>query len=106
MDMFSVSNKLDCYTGTEIKISNNRVKVSVLALGIILSSNQIPTNPINITASISILTRIDGSLFANGVYSNISRHNYAERYRIITESEWFQKAYKNKSLGEIIGIDI
>jgi hypothetical protein len=92
--------------GTEIKTPSNMLKVSALALGVILSSNQMPTTSVNITANTSILTRIDGSLLTNGVYSNISRYNYAERYRIITESEWFQKAYKNKSLGEIIGIDI
>jgi hypothetical protein len=106
MDTFSVPNNLGNYTGTETKTPNNKIKAGVLAFGIILSSNQMPTTPINITANTLILTCIDGSLLTNGVYSNISRHNYAERYKIITESEWFQKAYKNKSLGEIIGIDI
>jgi hypothetical protein len=104
MDTFSVSTNLDSYIGTEIKTSSNMIKAS--ALGIILSSNQMPTTPFNITANTLILTCVDGSLLTNGVYSNISRHNYAERYRIITDSEWFQKAYKDKSLGEIIGIDI
>jgi hypothetical protein len=106
MDTFSVSNNLDNYAGTEIRTPSNTVKVSILALGILLSSNQTPTASFNKTANISVLTRIDGSLLTNGVYSNIARHNYSERYRIITESEWFQKAYKNKSLGEIVGIDI
>jgi hypothetical protein len=106
MDTFSVSNNLDNYINTEIKTPSNIVKTGILALGIFLSSNQMPTTPFNITSNTLILTRIDGSLLTNGVYSNIARHNYSERYRIIAKSEWFQKAYKNKSLGEIIGVDI
>jgi hypothetical protein len=107
MDTSSASHNLDNNTGTEIKTLNNTIKASVLALGVILSSNQMSaTPPVNRTENISILSRIDGLLFTNGAYSNITRHNYAERYRIIAESDWFQKAYKNKSIGEIIGIDI
>jgi hypothetical protein len=52
-----------------------------------------------------MLSYIDGSLAKNGVYSNIAKYNYAERYRLMAQAEWFKKAYKNKSLGEVIGIE-
>jgi hypothetical protein len=102
----SVSANLESYISTEIKMPSNIIKAGTLALGIILSSNQMPASPVNVTANTLISACIDGSLLKNGVYSNVRRHNYAERYKIITESEWFQKAYKDKSLGQIIGIDI
>jgi hypothetical protein len=92
-------------TSTEIKSRSNVLKVGVVALGLALSSNQMQTNSIQITSSTLLLSCIDGSFSTNGVYSNRSRYNYAERYRIIAQSEWFKKAYKNKSIGEIIGIE-
>ena len=100
------SNNSDNHLTTEIKTSNNAVKAGVLALGIILSSNQMPVDSTFITSNTSFLTCIDGTISARGVYSNISRYNYAERYKVIARSEWFRNAYKNKSLGEIVGIDI
>ena len=110
MDTLSVSryasNNYDNHLTTEIKTSSNAVKAGILALGIILSSNQMPVNPVFVTSNTSLLTRIDGSISARGVYSNINRQNYAERYKAIARSEWFQNAYENKSLGEVVGIDV
>ena len=33
------------------------------------------------------------------------KKDYRERYKRIAESEWFKKAYHNKSIGEIIPIE-
>jgi hypothetical protein len=106
MDTFSALNNQKAYVSTETKPHSNTAGWSVLALSLLLSSNQMPKPLSNKTDSISIAARTDGSFITEGVYSNRVGYNYSERYKIITESEWFQKAYKNKSLGEIIGVDI
>jgi len=106
MDTSIISNNINNSINTEIKTTSNGVKASMLALGVFLSSNQMLINSIHITSNTFLFSCVDGSFSTNGVYSNISRHNYAERYRVIANSQWFQKAYKNKSLGEIVGIDV
>jgi hypothetical protein len=105
MDTFSGFNNASDSVNTGIRTTSNKMKAGIVALGIILSSNQMLVDTANVTSNTSMLTRIDGSFSTRGVYSNIYRHNYADRYRAITKSEWFQSAYKNKSLGEIVGID-
>jgi hypothetical protein len=106
MDTSILSNNFDSQRiSTETK-PHNELKISMVALGLVLSNNQMPINSINVTSNIIMRSCIDGSFSTNGVYSNIARYNYAERYRIIAQSAWFEKAYKNKSLGEIIGIEV
>ena len=113
-DTSIASNNVISNTNTEIKATGNVIKAGVAALGMILSSNQMPAYSGDMTNNIPLLRYsllpYNGSFPAHGtypgVYSNISRRNYAERYSIIAESEWFNKAYKNKSLGEIVGIDV
>ena len=103
MDNFLTSNRLPDQSDTGIKTSSNVLKASVVALGIILSSNQVPTIDSHITSTISQDTYIDGTFSTKGVH-NI-RYSYAERYKQIAKTSWFQDAYKNRSLGEITGLE-
>lgn len=38
-------------------------------------------------------------------YTNPDKKNFRERYARMVKSEWFQKAYNNKSVGDIIEVD-
>jgi len=106
MDTSVNSNNMDNSTNTEIRTTSNVIKASMLAFGVFLSSNQMLTKPIYITSNTLLFSCVDGSFSTNGVYSNINKYNYAERYKSIAKSDWFQNAYKNKSLGEIVEIDV
>ena len=38
-------------------------------------------------------------------YASPQKKNFRERYAQMTKSEWFKKAYSNKSVGDIIEVD-
>jgi len=41
-----------------------------------------------------------------GLSSNIpNKKDFRNRYKQISESQWFNDAYENKSLGDLVGID-
>ena len=105
MSNLQTANEMSNQPNTWIKPYSNVLKVGVAALGVVLSSNQMPAIVPNITTdSTSVITSIDGILSTKGVYSNV-RYSYAERYRQIAKSAWFKDAYQDKSLGEIKGIE-
>ena len=105
MDYIKVSNRQPDQPYTGIKTSsNNVVKAGVIALGIIFSSNQMPIIDSNITSTISRETYIDGTFSTKGVCNTV-RYSYAERYKQIAKTSWFQVAYKNRSLGETAGLE-
>jgi hypothetical protein len=109
MNTFSNLSNVNNSINTEVKTSSNTIKKGVMAgamvLGLILPSNQMYADKSYSTSNIRLLLQADGSFSTNGGYSNIHKHNYTERYQAIAKSEWFLNAYKNRSLGEIVGID-
>jgi hypothetical protein len=103
---YKINNINDQNTTISSYNRNNFLKAGFLTFGIIISSNQIIDEAINATNSISVISRADGTYSILGTYSNIFALDYTERYKNIAKSEWFIKAYKGKTLGDIIGIDL
>jgi hypothetical protein len=117
MDTFSIYNDVNNQINTETKPSSNVLRAGAMVFGmsIMLSSarianqNQMPNQKLFAGASSvtgnSSQTYRHGTFSPQGIYSNIVRNNYSERYKNIVQSAWFQTAYRDKSLGEIVGIE-
>lgn len=76
---------------------------ATLTIGLMLSAPQLETGSQAETCSLLSNT---GNIELAGISSNIpQKKDFRNRYKQISDSQWFNDAYENKSLGDLVGID-
>lgn len=76
---------------------------ATLTIGLMFTVPQLETG--SQAETCSLLSNTD-NIELSGLSSNIpQKKDFISRYKQISESQWFNDAYENKSLGDLIGID-
>lgn len=99
----------DLSSNSDINFPNSLIKTSLIALAVVLSSNVsilADTETENVTTTTRIENYYEATSIPNAeTFSNIQKPNYLDRYSEISSSDWFTKAYDDRSLGDILGIE-
>ena len=76
---------------------------ATLTIGLMLTVPQLETGS---QVETCLLPSNTDNIELTGLSSNIpQKKDFRNRYKQISKSQWFNDAYENKSLGDLVGID-